>query len=557
MTAAAGAAAALSGVLPGPAGAAGRRRVRTTTERHRVVIIGSGFGGSIAAFRLAEAGVPSVILERGRRWPIQADGKTFPHFLTPDRRASYLTPTPVFPGQPPVVYRPYTGLYERIGGQGTDVLNGACVGGGSVVYAGVWLRPREETFTQVMPASVSFSEMDAVYYPRAFRRAGVSPLPDDVLAHERYATNRLWIDHAGRAGLPVERAPLAIDWDVVRAELAGRAVPSASIGEYLCGVNSGARLSLDRNYLGWAEASGLATVRPLHRVTEVGLDRQGRYVITAERIDTDGDVLERTVFVADALFLGAGSSGTSKLLVEARERQTLPGLNEHVGAHWGNNGTRVYVRTMVPEPTGTHQGGPMCVCIRDFDNPLGPVTIEFGPFPFPVESHAMATPGFSLCEPAGRWVADPHTGAAMLRWPVDGDVEGQRAVRGTLSRLVAATGGPPAGPDLFRHLGPVADELAKAGGGPGAGLLATIAAAPAGLVDASGITPVTFHPLGGAVIDQACDTYGRVHGHRGLYVTDGALIPGSTGACNPVWTISALAERCMDDILARDVGTVF
>jgi len=54
-----------------------------------------------------------------------------------------------------------------------------------------------------------------------------------------------------------------------------------------------------------------------------------------------------------------------------------------------------------------------------------------------------------------------------------------------------------------------------------------------------------------------CDLSGRVQGHRGLYVLDGALIPGTTAACNPSMTIAAVAERAADDLIAEDAGTVF
>lgn len=62
----------------------------------------------------------------------------------------------------------------------------------------------------------------------------------------------------------------------------------------------------------------------------------------------------------------------------------------------------------------------------------------------------------------------------------------------------------------------------------------------------------TAHPVGGAVLGKACDLYGRVKGYKGLYVVDGAMIPGSTGATNPSLTIAALTERCVERIIAED-----
>lgn len=62
---------------------------------------------------------------------------------------------------------------------------------------------------------------------------------------------------------------------------------------------------------------------------------------------------------------------------------------------------------------------------------------------------------------------------------------------------------------------------------------------------------LTYHPLGGAVLDKATDNYGRLHGHPGLYVMDGALIPGNVSV-NPFVTITALAERNIEKIIAED-----
>ncbi len=545
-----------------------RSTVDTVRERHRAVVVGTGFGGAVTAFRLAEAGVPAVVLERGRRWPVTPDGDTFPPVLRPDRRSSWLTPHPVYPGQPPVLYRPYVGLFEKVVGHNISVICGAGVGGGSLVYGGVMIRPPREVFTRVVPASVDFDELDRVHYPRVAGRIGIGTIPDDVLAHERYWSSRLFLDQAARAGLPTQRLTVAVDWNLVRAELQGRARPAASVGEYLNGLNGGARPSVDRNYLAWAEASGRVEVRPLHVVTGLGRDGQGRYVVRCDQINEDGEVLLHRELTADAVFLAAGSMGTTRLLVRARDTGALPGLPEDVGRHWGNNGDQIYFRALVPEPTGAHQGGPICVAVVDWNTPDGPVVIQHGPAPFPIDAHAMAVPGFGLAEPRGRFEYSPVTDRVTLHWPAGSDRAAQQGVRAVLRQLVSRTGGPVGviGAELTGLLDLAAGGLAQAlarlpGGssvlGPLGGLLGLAAAAPAGLIDYSGLDPVTFHPLGGAVIGAVCDDRGRVHDHPGLYVVDGSLLPGSTGACNPAWTIAALAERAMDDVLTRDVGAVF
>ncbi len=71
-------------------------------------------------------------------------------------------------------------------------------------------------------------------------------------------------------------------------------------------------------------------------------------------------------------------------------------------------------------------------------------------------------------------------------------------------------------------------------------------------IDATRADPLTFHPLGGAVLGKVTDAYGRVQGQRGLYVVDGALIPGSTACANPSLTIAALAERNIAQVLGDD-----
>jgi cholesterol oxidase len=76
------------------------------------------------------------------------------------------------------------------------------------------------------------------------------------------------------------------------------------------------------------------------------------------------------------------------------------------------------------------------------------------------------------------------------------------------------------------------------------------------LTDTNRLHNSTWHPLGGAPMGNVCDLDGRLRGHRGLYVLDGALIPGTTAACNPSMTIAAVVERALERIVRNDVGSV-
>ncbi|MFJ9743925.1 GMC oxidoreductase, partial [Streptomyces sp. NPDC101166] len=91
------------------------------------------------------------------------------------------------------------------------------------------------------------------------------------------------------------------------------------------------------------------------------------------------------------------------------------------------------------------------------------------------------------------------------------------------------------------HIGPAVQRIA----GPSSTLFDTNLAFPS-----------TWHPLGGASMGAVCDLDGRVLGQSGLYVLDGALMPGNTAACNPSMTIAALAERALDRLVKTDVGHV-
>lgn len=491
-----------------------------TEERRRAVVIGTGFGGGVTAMRLGQAGVEVLVLERGIWWPTGPNSETFPHMFNPDRRASWLSPLPVMTGAPPIPSKPFTGLIERVKGNGMDILCGAGVGGGSLTYHGMTMQPNAENFAQCISPTIDYAEMDSVYYRRVAKSLRLATVPDDLLFHERYRASKHFLDRAATENLEGFRVPMPIDWDFARRELTGELKPSYTNGDLIYGVNNGGKHSVDVTYIAAAQATGKVEVAPLHRVNDIERAQDGKWIVHCDRINTDGDVLERKRITTDALFLGAGSPGTTRLLVKAKAKGLIPDLPDGVGTGWGNNGDRIFSATTLTDSPGAFQGGPTCVGFKDWQNPAGALTVVIGPVPFPVDAHTMSIIGFGVVKGLGRWAYDPVKDDAVLSWDEAYDRELSAAIKVRVDQLL--------------------------GGGFG-----SIA------VDVNDVDLNTFHPLGGAPFGAVCDDAGRVHGHPGLYVVDGARIPGSTGACNPSMSIAALAEYSLDLVASEDLDVVF
>lgn len=468
------------------------------------LVIGAGYAGAVAALRLSQAGIRTILLERGRRWPVTPAADTFAEPWTPDGRAAWMSTSYPVPR--------YAGVVEQIDGNGVFVHNGAGVGGGSLVNNGVTLQPVREQFDQAFGGRLDYDEMDRIWYPRARNLLGAAPIPDDVLSADAYFTARKFQEEAAAAGLESFRPDVLLDWNVVRQELAGQAHPSASVGLGGWGMNSGAKLSVDRTIFPEAERSGKVDVRTLHQVSGLRRDRD-RYIVDCQQITETGDVLERPRFSARYVFLAAGSTGTSQLLVRAKGQGTLPLLNDDVGRLWGPGGELETVRVGQPyEPTN---GGPAHISIKHWDNPDGPVTLgSFPSGPSPLGGGISAAVGLVPAPPLGSFVYDEGTDTVTLTWPADDPavVRMTTAVAGTLDRLNAANPG-----TSTYHLSARGTPLA----------------------------------LGGAVLGAVTDSQGEVQGCPNLFVIDSSLIPGSTGAVPPSLTITALADRCVTNALNR------
>ena len=219
------------------------------------LVIGSGFGGAIAACRLGQRGVATIVLERGRRWSVDEAADTFCTYRNPDGRAAWLSDETVM-FEPKPIDR-YVGLLERHVEDGITVWSAAGVGGGRLRLQYRAYQPGQALFERVFPGEVSYAEMDANWYPLVADTMQPAEIPGDVLQSEQYRSTQIMIEQAGFAGLPVHKATIASDWDVIRAEIAGVRKPAAISGEIWYGINSGAKNSLDRNYLAMAEDTGV------------------------------------------------------------------------------------------------------------------------------------------------------------------------------------------------------------------------------------------------------------------------------------------------------------
>ncbi len=174
--------------------------------------------------------------------------------------------------------------------------------------------------------------------------------------------------------------------------------------------------------------------------------------------------------------------------------------------------------TDLADDFGTPEGGPVVYCSKERDDPDRANTVIQASLPPTPDLRSTMIVGYGVSQGRGRFVYGSATDDAVLHWPQGADDMLYQRIQERVS---------------------------------------TIAGPLSVLLDTTAAYPSTWHPLGGAAMGTVCDLAGRVLGHRGLYVQDGALMPGTAAACNPSMIIAAVAERATDELIAHDVGVVF
>lgn len=506
------------------AAATPRTTVIADAARVPALVVGSGYGGSVAALRLAQAGIDVQLVEMGMAWDTPgSDGKIFANTTSPDQRSFWLRtrtkqPLSNFLGFPIDKDIPkYTGILDAEEFGGIIVYQGRGVGGGSLVNGGMAVTPKRENFGAILP-TVDADEMYGTYYPRANAGLGVGLVdPAWFDSAECYQYARVGRKQAQRSGFPFVFVPDVYDWNYMQQEQANTVPRSALAGEILYGNNYGKK-SLQKTYLPQIRATGRVTISPLHRVSSVTPASGGGYAVTLEQLDTTGTVIATKSVTADKVFFAAGSVGTSKLLVKLKATGALPNLNGEVGRNWGDNGNVMVGRAnQIWDPTGSLQSSIPCGGIDNWA--AGGAFAEVAPLPTGIETWASFYLSITKNPNRAQFSWNPATQKVDLNWQTAWKQPGIDMAK-TIFDKINAKEGTIYRTDLFGVYKIWGDHL-------------------------------TYHPLGGAVLGKATDNYGRLAGYQGLYAIDGSLIPGNTSV-NPFVTITALAERNIEKIIATD-----
>lgn len=498
---------------------------QSSRQHVKALVVGTGYGGAVTALRLAERHVPVTMLEMGQLWDTPAaDGKVFCPNDHPDQRAMWFSTKAAavvtsFGGHPVEIAVPYwAGVLGVQRFPGMDVYGGRGVGGGSLVNMAMLITPLREVLHEVMPVGFNSDEFLLRHIPRArlkLRSNRIRPAYFERSPYHQYA--RTLRANLARAGIVTEFLPSGYDFAYMEQEEAGR-VPKSALGNEGGFGNNHGKHSLDKNYLADAVGTGLVTIRALSAVRRIERQPDRTYVVTVEQIDVLGQVVRRYQMGCDHLFLAGGSTGTTEMLVRARDTGALPDLPAAVGTGWSANGDIFVTRTNTPDhPVGIQQSIVPATGFHTRDHLRRPVFSMNLPLPFPFESGISMSIVMPRNPETGTFSYDTGTDRAVLNW------NGQNAP------AVAST----------RH---VFDKVNTANGTS----YRTDLFSGKVFSDAA-----TYHPVGGVPLGKATDLFGRVRGHDRLYVMDASLIPGALAA-NPALTVAALAERNIERIAAQD-----
>ena len=518
-----------------------------------VVIVGSGFGGSVAALRLSEKGYRVRVFEAGRRFEDQDFAKT-----SWDVRRYLWAPRIGCFGVQRIHRLPHV-----------MILAGAGVGGGSLNYANTLYEPPSSFFAdRNWPAGIDWHAALAPHYATAKRMLGVVERYPHTGPVERImagAAEDLGVSDTFRhapvgvfLGTPGVRVPDPF-FDGEGPDRTGCTL----CGNCMTGCRVGAKNTLMKNYLALAERRG-ARIDAMRTVVEVRQDARGGYLVTTER---SGAWLrrDRRTVRAEQVVLAAGTWGTQQLLHRMRASAALTRISDAVGRLTRTNSEALdgAVSTRVPDSAGYARGVAITTSFH-IDDRTHVENVRYGPGSNLMG--ALATVLVPGDRSFGRRLA--LLLGALIRHPIRqfrlADLH-RWSERGIIA-LVMQTADSSLTLSLRRRFGRDVLTSRQGHGAPNPSYLPQAHRAVAAIAERmQGETrvrteprgswpevfgiPLTAHFLGGAVISDSpdrgvVDPWNRVWGHPGIHVLDGAAVPANPGV-NPSLTITALAERAV------------
>jgi choline dehydrogenase-like flavoprotein len=530
------------------------------TERVDVCIVGSGFGGSIAAWRLAELyraaeRSPSVVvLERGKR----KGHRDFRQSMDIDHLSD---------------------VYGLVQGQGAQIVLANLVGGGSNLYLAASLRAPQETFERMdarpddgprrrmWPRAISRRTLDP-YYARAERGLRVAPTGWDQVSK----SGGIWAAMLREAGQTCDRVPLAIS-------------PERCVNAKWCytGCIFGAKNSLITNYLASAERHGVE-VRPLVQVNSVAPStaRPYRWIVRGNRVDpaTKGSAGPIADIECKVLILCAGAMGTPPILMRSRMAGPLPSLSSQLGGHLGVNGDHVAAIEVNPSKARDvlglpgyhdfHKGRPITVI--SYDHWVGKRGRRYDGTRFTLQEILLSQLTNFLYDDGRAPAGEPSWWGRQKKRSIStwsNHIEILAMVEDTNDGTFLAV--PPEGDYVQPSAGPIgvglfdyrlSDQSVRVREAADQAIKAVCERRGVGRFLKLSETPGVYaaHPLGGCrmaegpdlgVVDHRC----QVFGHEGMFCMDSSVIPTSLGV-NPSLTISAVCERAASILVghAADYG---
>jgi len=538
----------------------GHRKPRPTADAYAgphydVLVIGSGFGGSVSALRLTEKGYKVGVLEAGAR-------------LADDDFADTSWDLKKF------LFAPAAGCYgiQRIDMvKDAIILAGAGVGGGSLVYANTLYEPLDPFYQDRSWSHITDwrSEL-APYYEQAKRMLGVVVNPHVTPADK--VMQRVAEDMG--VGDTYHQAPVGVFFGeegvtpgtAVDDPFFGGEGPSRNTctqcGECMVGCRHNAKNTLVKNYLYLAEKRG-AVVHPLTTATRVYPREGGGYVVEARwtkaKLSRFGRKPAVKTFTADQVIFSAAAIGTQKLLHKLKATGDLPQISDRLGELTRTNSEAI-LGAIAPDLAVDYSEG---VAITSSIHP--DETTHFEPVRYGHGSNSMSMLQTVLTDGGPgrvkRWAKELWKQRRNITQLYDVKHWSERMIvllvmQALDNSITVFPKKTPLGWRLSSKQGhgapnptwiPAANE--------GARLMAKAMASngkegfPGGTIGEPFNVPMTAHFIGGCAIGDSADTgvidpYQRMYGHDGLHIVDGSAISANLGV-NPSLTITAQAERAM------------